>query len=308
MSIKKTNKEFNRYPKIPLAKMSFAVPSKISNLNFGIKEAIWLFGKICIIAGIFFAFKTFNLLGNYESIEKDLKKFQITTPIDATNNDEKNVALDEYKLIVDRNIFGKSAPVVQSTTNKETSLKLKLVGTNVSTEGLGFALIEDTNNNEQDAFDLNEMVFGQAKLVEILADRVKVEFNGQTETLVLEEGPSVASTDSTETSPTSTEFVIAEEDLNNELANLPRLLSQARAVPFFRNGRSVGMRLFAIRSGSLYEKLGLVNGDIIKSANDTSLANPTEALKIFEKLKTERNIYVQLERAGKDVKFDYSIR
>lgn len=288
--------------------MAFAVPSKISNLNFGVKEAVWLFGKICIVVGLFFFVKTASTFSKLKPIEEDLKKFQISSPTNKSTGSGGETTLDDYQIIISRNIFGKTPPKIETPSSNITSLKLKLVGTNVNPKGLNFAIIENTNNNEQDLFDLNTMVFGQAKLVEILADRVKVEFNGQTETLVLEEGPSVASTDSVETSPTSTEFVIAEEELNDELANLPRLLSQARAVPFFRNGRSVGMRLFAIRSGSLYEKLGLQNGDIIKAANETSLANPTEALKIFEKLKTERNIYVQLERAGKDVKFDYSIR
>ena len=39
------------------------------------------------------------------------------------------------------------------------------------------------------------------------------------------------------------------------------LLTQARAVPYFKQGKSVGLRLFAIKAGSLFEKIGLKNGD-----------------------------------------------
>ena len=67
------------------------------------------------------------------------------------------------------------------------------------------------------------------------------------------------------------------------------------------------MRLFAIRKDSLYEKLGLKNGDIITSVNDSSLSNPAEALKLFEKLKSEREISVKLERNGEKKSLEYSI-
>jgi len=67
------------------------------------------------------------------------------------------------------------------------------------------------------------------------------------------------------------------------------------------------MRLFAIRRDSLYEKLGLKNGDILLSVNDTSLADPTEALRIFDKLKEEKSIKVDVERNGASKALNYEI-
>ena len=105
-----------------------------------------------------------------------------------------------------------------------------------------------------------------------------------------------------------TEFSVAEDELSAALANLPQLLSQARAVPYFRNGQSIGMRLFAIRSGSMYEKLGLKNGDIVLSVNENSLSDPAQALKLFEQLKSERSINVKLERNSQNMDMRYAIR
>jgi general secretion pathway protein C len=68
------------------------------------------------------------------------------------------------------------------------------------------------------------------------------------------------------------------------------------------------LRLFAIKTGSLYEKVGLRNGDILKSINGNSLGDISQALKLFEKLKEERSITLLLERAKKEREFRYTIR
>ena len=86
------------------------------------------------------------------------------------------------------------------------------------------------------------------------------------------------------------------------------LLTQARAVPYFRDGRAAGLRLFAVKSGSLYEKLGLKNGDILKTINGSSLADLSQAMQLFEKLKSERSIGITLERNSEDKEFKYEIR
>ncbi len=161
-------------------------------------------------------------------------------------------------------------------------------------------------------FVLGDQVFNQAKLIEILADSVRISYSDKVETLVMEEGAGALNTGSAtttgETPDGQTEFTVEEKELSDALANLPQLLSQARAVPYFKNGESIGMRLFAIRQGSLYQKLGLKNGDILKSVNDNSLSDPSQALKIFDQLKTERSISVRVERAGQEMSLQYQIR
>ena len=46
-------------------------------------------------------------------------------------------------------------------------------------------------------------------------------------------------------------------------SELETALLHARAVPFFREYRQAGLRIFAIQAGSWWEKIGLINGDII---------------------------------------------
>lgn len=45
--------------------------------------------------------------------------------------------------------------------------------------------------------------------------------------------------------------------------NLHLTLTQARAVPYFRSGKQIGLRIFYITEGSIYERMGLKNNDIV---------------------------------------------
>jgi general secretion pathway protein C len=183
---------------------------------------------------------------------------------------------------------------------------LTLIGTFISAGQEPYAIIEDKKKQTQDMFLLEQMVFGQARLKKIYQDRVEVERSGKIEVLKLDDfgggdgGAGVSSS--------GDDFVVDEAELDKGLENLPMLLTQARAVPYFKDGRSIGLRLFAIKTGSLYEKIGLKNGDILKSINGNSLGDISQALKLFEQLKQERSISLVLERDKQDREFKYTIR
>lgn len=216
--------------------------------------------------------------------------------------------LTAYSSIAARNIFGPGKKKAEEVSNEPqlSELKLRLVGTNISQDSKSpFAIVENAKK-EQDVFDVGESIFGQAKLVEVFPNKINIEYRGAIETLVLDENFSSGSGEISGNSD-GTSFSVPEAELNENLENLPRLLSQARAVPYFRDGESIGMRLFAIRRDSLYQKLGLKNGDILLSVNGNSLSDPTQALKLFEQLKTERSISVDVERGGVEKKINYSI-
>lgn len=275
---------------------------------FGVRRLVFLLGKIAIVAAVWFAYEMGNNLrpGNRQSLpEIDLKAGQ------EEDTGKERASLASYAVIAQRNLFNIKKQEDAAKPAQVTSLSLRLVGTNLSPEG-SMAIIEDTKTKNQDVFEVNEQVFDQAKLVRVFQDSVKLERNGKEEVLPLQDAEGTAGTGGAELASApaedKTEFAVAEEELTAELSNLPRLLSQARAVPYFRNGKSIGMRLFAIRSGSIYEKLGLKNGDIIKAVNNTSLSDPTQALRLFEQLKNEKSISVQTERAGQDVPLSYTIR
>ncbi len=274
-----------------------------------VRSAVFVAGKIALFAAVGFAYLIGDMLRNGFATQIP----EVTAPIAAGRDVKKaSKSLENYQVILTAPIFGRTrldAPPPPKPTTEGT-LKIRVVAINELSGGARMAILEETAKQSQDVFELNDAVFGQGKLVEIGPDLVKIEHGGKIEVIRLDDGSAVRSASSAPEAPSNdqTDFSVAEDELAAALANLPQLLSQARAVPYFRNGQSIGMRLFAIRSGSMYEKLGLKNGDIILSVNENSLSDPAQALKLFEQLKSERSIGVRLERNGQNMDMRYNIR
>lgn len=218
-------------------------------------------------------------------------------------------AQQDWAVLSQNKPFGKLGIVAPVATPKPAAppspLMLSLIGTFITKGQEPYAIIEDKKKNSQEMFVLEQSVFDQATLKKIYQDRVEIERNGKLEVLKLDDlGGSGAGI----VSGGADDFVIEEAELDKGLENLPLLLTQARAVPYFKDGRSIGLRLFAIKTGSLYEKVGLKNGDILKTINGNSLGDISQALKLFEQLKQERSINLILERDRQDREFKYTIR
>jgi hypothetical protein len=94
--------------------------------------------------------------------------------------------------------------------------------------------------------------------------------------------------------------------VDEQLANFSQLLNDARVVPTEKDGTPLFMFKF-IRKGSIYEKLGLKNEDIILAINSFTVDSVPKALKLFETLQSEREITLKIERDGQATDFQYYI-
>jgi general secretion pathway protein C len=63
-----------------------------------------------------------------------------------------------------------------------------------------------------------------------------------------------------------------------------------------------------IVSGSLYEKAGLQNGDIIRKVNGTAVTGPQQAMEMFDQLRNATSIEVEILRAGNVQQVHYDIQ
>jgi general secretion pathway protein C len=103
-------------------------------------------------------------------------------------------------------------------------------------------------------------------------------------------------------------YEISTADFQNALMRLDELSTQARVVPAFKDGKAQGFKMFAIRPHSLYAKLGLQNGDVLKRINGQSLQTPETALTAFQSLRESQHIELDLERGGSPVRKTYDVR
>jgi general secretion pathway protein C len=270
-----------------------------------------------IVVGLACGFIVFHAIRIHRTTKSVLAASEKTenTALNNANATPAEHKADEidYSPIVKNSIFGPIAPVSANQTTPQTKpaqdLKMSLIGTYTEKGQASYAIIEDTKKNLQEVFTEGETVFDQAKLLAIFPDKVQIEIDGKKSFLVLDDLPSSAPVSSGGVAVVGEDqFLVEEAELDKALENLPLLLTQARAVPYFKDGRAVGLRMFAIKSGSLYEKLGLRNGDILKTINGNSLGDITQAIKLFERLKDERSIGLALERDQEEKNFKYEIR
>lgn len=79
-------------------------------------------------------------------------------------------------------------------------------------------------------------------------------------------------------------------------------------MPWMNNGKMEGFKLDYITKGSFFEKLGLQAGDILQRINGVELRDPGMALSLFQQLRSERNVAVDVLRSNQRTTLAYDIR
>ena len=102
-------------------------------------------------------------------------------------------------------------------------------------------------------------------------------------------------------------FVIDQGEVQNALTNIDRLYTEIRAVPNFAGGKVSGMKILSVKQGSIFDKLGLQRGDILKKINGLEL-DVKRGFEIFSQLKDSTQLSVDLIRQGQNETFEYEIR
>jgi general secretion pathway protein C len=106
-----------------------------------------------------------------------------------------------------------------------------------------------------------------------------------------------------------TDFAIKRDDINRLTSNLGDLLQQARAVPNMVDGRLDGFRVLEIQKGSIFDKLGIRLGDVIKTVNGEAIDSPAKAMELYNALRgTATQISVGVGRGGRDQNLNYQIQ
>lgn len=96
--------------------------------------------------------------------------------------------------------------------------------------------------------------------------------------------------------------------IDKVLANTTALATSARFVPSIKDGKPNGFKLYAIKPGSMFAKIGMQNADLIKAINGLDMSTPDKALEAYTKLKTASHLTVMLERRNENITLDYQIR
>jgi general secretion pathway protein C len=106
-----------------------------------------------------------------------------------------------------------------------------------------------------------------------------------------------------------THFNIAKSTVEKTMSDFNKVLTEARAIPNFENGVPAGYKLFQIVPGSIFDALGLKNGDTITAINGQSINDPAKAFEMLNELKSGANSFeITMKRDGKAQTNNYEIR
>ena len=104
-----------------------------------------------------------------------------------------------------------------------------------------------------------------------------------------------------------TKFNIQRSLVDKVLANQGSLMKSARVIPHEENGRVTGVKLYGIRRNSLLGRLGVRNGDMLRTINGFSMTSPDTALEAYSRLRSADKLTLAVKRQNKEMTIDYNI-
>jgi len=293
-----------------------------------IKKYFWIVYLLFLVLA---AYMAAGLTGNLVNMS-----LEATPQVDlelAASKASTTRALDFFTPILERNIFNSAAVYVDNgeggdydSEAEATTLNLALLGTVFWGPETSMAVIEDKNAKSSEVYHVNDTIGDQATIKRIERGKVYLDRQGKEEVLLLEKMDLAAKSShrgrrGSSRSRGSTgkllegiknvgdgNYQIDANVVEGALEDLGQLMRQARIVPHLRDGKTDGFKIYNIKSNSLFRKIGLKNGDIIHRINGMEVSSPEQGLQVFETLRNERDIAIDITRRGSRESLNYSIR
>jgi len=105
----------------------------------------------------------------------------------------------------------------------------------------------------------------------------------------------------------SDRYLIGRVTVDRNLSNMASLFTQIRAVPNLQNSSSNGFRLSEIQPGSIFQQIGLEDGDIVTGAQGQQVNDPMRAMALLNSLRNSPSIRLNLIRHGSPLQLYYTI-
>jgi general secretion pathway protein C len=240
----------------------------------------------------------------------------------ATTPGEAVKPYSDYRPILQRDLFktqkASGKPDQDAKLNvedmAETTLQLKLWGTVSGDAQQSYAVIEDTSKREQNLYRVGDSV-QEATVKAILRAKVVLNVGGQDQVLAMEEleqgrsalrpgRPVPGGRVPLAAPPGRGQRISLRRNMINEaVQDVSKLMTEIKIQP-----NESGLSLSQIKPNSIFRRMGLRNGDVLKSVDGQQIRSVDDALRLYESLKTSDSVTVELQRRGSDRTINYNIR
>ncbi len=202
-----------------------------------------------------------------------------------------------------------------ATSSLDAARKISVVGTVVGDREGVLAVIEELLTKRQVLYRLHDLIPNVGELAEIRHNAVLIRQGYQEEWVELAINKSVIppSTEAGTVAPArstnlSVHRVLDRREVAHVTEDLPKLLTQARAVPYTVNGKLEGYKIDYVTPQSFFDNLGLRVGDVLQRVNGVDIRDPVTMLTLFQQMKNERTVQLDVLRENQRTPLTYEIR
>jgi general secretion pathway protein C len=235
-------------------------------------------------------------------------------PSSSIQDIQKAGSIDSYGIVTERNLFLSTLKAVRDkesdmvgldSDNKTANFDLK--GTVACSSSFGYIFVEEHGSNKQKLYKLGDMI-GSSKLVKITRNTATLRSGGLDTTIRVKatiEGQLLPDSPDKGSSP-SRRMTLSRKALNDNLSKLDEIMKQAVFRPFTNKGAQEGFIISNIVPGSIYEKMGLREGDIIMSVNNKKIQSASNLLQISNMIQSGNNISINIKRNEREETINYT--
>jgi general secretion pathway protein C len=235
-------------------------------------------------------------------------------------------SLDGYAIVSERNLFGgdsgDAGPVPEKEIDLEEiplaskSLGLKLVGTVVTGRSdFNLAIIENSSTRKQEGYREGDRV-KEVLIKKVQRHNVIINTGKEDEILTMaaddssggapRRAPAVKRQRS-KSSAKASNIKLKREEIESSLKDLTELMKQVKIDPVAEDEDAGGFKVSEIKSGSLFNKLGLRNGDIVQQINEQAISDTEQAIELYESLMDGGEITLEIKRGRRNKRLVYEV-
>lgn len=230
----------------------------------------------------------------------------------------KREPADAYAVIPQRNLFGSTEKAIANkkldaaapVEGPDLATLLEVKGTVAGTGKDGFAIIEEKGKNKQLLYKVGNMVAG-AKVVRITRNAVTFLVGDKERVLKMIDANQAPLLPPRPSGPPAvsprgaTPMVVSRNEVDASLKDMGTMLSQAQIRPYYADGVPDGFMVTNIKPGSIYEKIGLTEGDIVQGANDRRLVTADDMTALYNSMKAGSSLTLKIKRGGQQQNLQY---
>lgn len=228
---------------------------------------------------------------------------------------------EAYKSIMDRNLFGSTDKTladksVKAAETPPISSLIELKGTVAGDAKVGFAIMEEKAKKKQVLVKVGNTIAG-ATVLKIMRDKVIVKYmdkeetlkrSGSSESAILPPGKENAGGSVPAGSQASGSVTLNREEIASSMKDMGNMLSQAQVRPYFSAGVPDGFMVSSIRQGSIFQKMGLMDGDVIQGLNSRKVQSADDMMELYNSLRSGTGMSLSVKRGAKQESMSYSFK